>query len=61
MTHAYRLITAWADSLCSAIMLMTTHARCVGTYDEDVAEAVNHAADELLCAFERLPEVTGHE
>lgn len=61
VTHNCRVIDAWATALCNAAMLAVYHARCVGTYDADVADALNSAAEELLCAFERLPEAQRRE
>lgn len=54
--HARGLLRAWAHAVCTAVMLMTVHADAVGTYDAEVAAALNEAVEEMLCAFERLPE-----
>lgn len=56
VTPNHRLIHAWATALCTAAVLADVHASAVGVYDADIAEALNHAAEEMLCAFERLPE-----
>lgn len=60
-TPTHRLIHAWATALCTAAVLADVHSRAVGVYDAEIGDALNTAAEELLCAFERLPEPRSSE
>lgn len=49
-------VRAWAVAVMNGAALLAMHACMMRTYDIDIAERINSCCEELLCAFERLPQ-----